>query len=882
MTRTRTARSLTTLALSAAVLHPLAAQAQPTPDQPADKPPGLTLEKLFPEDGLFGPEATGMAFAHDGKFAAWLYRPLRERRHGGDLWVYDVGQDAAVRVTSVAVLAEYQLGPRKVKNDRIERAQKVIDKERAGKQEPGKPDAAKPEGAAATGRQSDAATANKDERLSGDWVTDDDHKQKEAPRYEGIASFDWSPTAHELLFTAGGDVFRYVVADKAIERMTQTKEFEGQVQWLPDGQGFTYMRGDALLKVTLGSHRIEQLDPRLPQGEAIRGYEVSPDGKALALITSKGTSARDGGRKVNIVSYRDRFASVREVPRTVSDDPVPEQEVAFYVAELSGAMRENDAVTRVFKHKVAGPRDTFRSPEWSADSARIAFAVFDQKSEQVQVLVAERKAPPEPDQDKDKDKDKDKPKDEPAKEGADAKPDAKPEPKKPEGEPIERPARVTFRFLHAGGPNTPGMIRPQFLADHQRLVMVTEQSGFRHLHVLDPLYEQLDQLTRGRFEVYPVELSKDRKTMYVTATKDDPARENVFAVALEDGTMRKLNVDDGSWSRVAVSRDGGTVLGTYVTFGRPAELHVVRVAASTQRALTDSHSEDTRELIERKPTFFSYQNRHGHAIYGHMFKPDAVTAGDKRPLLIYVYGGPLGNRKTIEDGSYNGAAYLFARYMCERHGWVTCSIDPRGQSGYGSVFEKANFEQVGKPQVEDLVDGVKWFVAHHDVDPKKVAIHGWSFGGFQTQMCLYTEPDVFAAGIAGAGPTEWENYNIWYSQGTIGRTGTGTADLKKFSLLPLAKNLKARLMLVHGMEDPNVLYQDTVRVYRELLKAGKEALVELFLDPTGGHGLGGDVKALNRYRKYEDFLVTHLGSAASKAGAAAATPAGTASKKAIY
>ena len=84
--------------------------------------------------------------------------------------------------------------------------------------------------------------------------------------------------------------------------------------------------------------------------------------------------------------------------------------------------------------------------------------------------------------------------------------------------------------------------------------------------------------------------------------------------------------------------------------------------------------------------------------------------------------------------------------------------------------------------------------------------------------------------------------------------------MAKYSLLPLAKNLKGKLLLVHGMEDSNVLYQDTVRVYRELLKADKETLVELFLDPTGGHGLGGDVTTLRRYRKYEEFLVRELGS----------------------
>ena len=79
----------------------------------------------------------------------------------------------------------------------------------------------------------------------------------------------------------------------------------------------------------------------------------------------------------------------------------------------------------------------------------------------------------------------------------------------------------------------------------------------------------------------------------------------------------------------------------------------------------------------------------------------------------------------------------------------------------------------------------------------------------------------------------------------------------------MAKKLKAKLLLVHGMEDSNVLYQDTIRMYRELLKAGKETLVELFLDPSGGHGLGGDVKNLARYRKYEDFLLSTIGTAKS-------------------
>jgi dipeptidyl aminopeptidase/acylaminoacyl peptidase len=202
---------------------------------------------------------------------------------------------------------------------------------------------------------------------------------------------------------------------------------------------------------------------------------------------------------------------------------------------------------------------------------------------------------------------------------------------------------------------------------------------------------------------------------------------------------------------------------------------------------------------------------------------------------------------------------MFGMYMAAKHGYVTVAVDTRGHSNYGRRFSGANFEQVGLPQAEDLEDLHKHMAAKLGVDSARVGLNGWSFGGFQTQYVLYSKPDLFAAGIAGAGPTEWENYNSWYSGRTIGKVDRSKPNLRKYSLLPMAKNLKHPLLLVHGMQDPNVLYQDTVNVYRELLMTGKEALVDLFLDPDGEHGLGGAIKPAGWHRKYERFWLDHLG-----------------------
>jgi len=935
----------------------------------------LTLERLFPEKGLFGPSARGMAFSHDGRYAAYLYRPYIERRHGNDLWLYDTQTGEVERLTSVSVMAEFQKATRKVREDRIKKAKKRRNKnENAsnGREKENDQDADSaddglsgewdgrlaanenldipPEGLAFTltvqvndddtvdgtfttdlstatvtegtydraagtlsltltdpvtgltgvlkatisnadmtgtihiesmnvtvqftaertvaqvdnaktgdEREDDDEKDTKDDeeqhddRDLGDIVGEDDADDEKAPRYGGIRAFVWSPVTHELIFVSAGDLYQFDIKSREITRLTRTRESERDVQYLPDGSGYTYLRGSALMRVQFNTHMIEQIDPELPGGESMQGYRISPDGTRLVFLATKGESYWSKGRRVNIVYYRKRFAEVRQVRRHMPDDPMPEFTYSIYLYSLDEHLHEDGQLKKVFTRKRTGPRDVLRVPEWSPDSSRVAFSVFEQQSGHIEIREAAfvEKSKPEADENENTDNNR--------------KDDNETESNSDENEKTEYTidkARAIYRLYHHGGPNTPRMVHPYYLADSRRLVFLTELSGFRHLHVLDPVYEQLDQLTTGRYEVYPIDISEDHKRLFVTSTKGDPAQEHVFVVDLTSGEMTRLSENPGVYSRVAVSDDGSHVLASHVDYGSLRELVAINAQDQSHAALTDSHPDEAHELTQPEPAFFTYKNRHGHKIHGHMFKPDDWSADDKRPLLIYVYGGPLGTRKMVTRGSYGGANYFFAYYMAKKHGYVTCTIDPRGVSGYGGLFEKANFEQVGRPQVEDLVDATEWFVEHHGVDPDRIGMHGWSFGGFQTQMMLYTEPDVMACGIAGAGPTEWYNYNSWYTTGTIGEKDNlddAPKDEPRYSLLPLAKNLKADLLLVHGMEDSNVLYQDTVRIYRELLKAGKETLVELFLDPTGGHGLGGDVKALNRYRKYEAFLLRCLG-----------------------
>lgn len=948
----------------------------------------LTLERIFPEKDLFGPRPVSPAFSHDGAHAVFLWRPLRERRHGSDLWLVDAGTGSMRRLTSVSVLSRFQEATRRVRDDRRRKAEERRAREKrsaraettvrtddglvgewsgtlsgaaalglgadeitlaltlarredrtldgtlrlndrsstltaglhdqlAGRLEAeftdpesglvarltariaddvlegtlridafdatlavrmvrrsaGTDDAdgtgrtGTSDGAAAA-RQAGAADTGGTTTLDEDEVGDDDADDTKAPRYGGVQSFVWSPVADEFIFVSAGDLYLYRIGDDSIERLTRTREPAGGVQWLPDGSGYLFLRGGRLQRVRFGDHRIEHVDPPLGGGATMTAFRLSPDGSHLAFVATTGSPPLSTGEQVNIVNYRGRFAGVTQVTRHMPDRELPEFRWHWYLLDLRDGIREEAKPRRVHTHTMTGPRDIATTPNWSPGSDRFVFATFAQATGQAEVReVRLDPDPPVPAGDPD---------------GAPAAPPAATPPARPaapaSGDAAAEegpPARLALRFLHAGGPNTPRMFDPRYAADGRDIILLTELSGYRHLHRLDPRYEHLTQLTSGRFEVYPFEFSRDHRFAFALTTRPHAAEQAVERIDLDTGEHRTLSPPGGFHSDPAVDPAGMRCIALRADYGAPPELVLHDPSDDRTTILTDSHSDEAKALTQASPEYFTFENRHGQEIHGHMFRPPGFTPQDRRPLLVYVYGGPLGTRKMISRGSFDAPGYFFARYMAERHGYVCVTVDPRGASGFGGLFEKSSFEQVGRPQAEDLVDAVRWMIGRGGIDPARVGLHGWSFGGFQTQMCLYLEPDVFACGIAGAGPTEWENYNTWYTTGTIGPAERGRTAHEKWSLLPLAKNLRAKLLLVHGMEDANVLYQDTVRVYRELLKAGKEALVELFLDPTGGHGLGGDVKTQARYRKYEEFLLRCLGrseDAPARAGDAPSDP----------
>ena len=881
---------------STGLTSPQAALAAPVAESAVTKVAAadLTLEQLFRAKSYTGQAAKQIHFSHDGRYLAYVWNPFGEP--GADLYLYDTQSGQTQRITSPALMKTYDAPEvwdrfdkkwRQKEKEEAERQAKseaqaaylrgekvnlmqweeaAIDDLKKELAEKKAKDAAKKAETDAEAAREKAAAAKaglasaddkQDDKKDGDkkesdknaddkkagkdkdkpkalWELRDELKKKQAKEklkpedlYPGVNHLVWANKKNELIFQYRGDLFRLQAASGKIERLTQTDKAERIVDYQEDDNGYIYRDDKHLYNAAFNSSQIRQLNPELIfPDDADKKYTISDtvlseNKQWMAIVAEAPDVNADTGkpnpsseRQVEIMNYSERFATAKKVPREVSDDKRKVLASALYIRKVSDTSQRQPEP--VFTNAGGDVWFEMSRVNWAKDNSQYTFATWEREKELLRIYVGV------------------------AKEGA-----------KP---------KMVFERRGKVGHEVVDVMAPQFAPDSKQLIAVLDEDGYRQPYLIDTANGTAKRLLKGDFEAHDIlGFTPDSKAMFVMANKDDFAAMNVYRADLASGDMQALG-KAGDYHRASdVSYNGDKVAAVAGQWSSRPELKIIDVQSHQSATLTQSHDKRWDALNLIYPERFSYLNRHGDRIQAYVFKPLNWQASDQRPAIVYTYGGPLNNRHIVETDSFQPTAYVFGMYMAAKHGYVTVAVDPRGHSDYGRQFSDANWEQPGKPQTEDLEDLAKYMGSHLGVDNKRIGLTGWSFGGFQTQYTMYTSPDTFAAGIAGAGPTEWENYNSWYSGRTIGKTDRSKPDLRRFSLLPLTAGLKKPLMLVHGMQDPNVLYQDTVNVYRALLENGKEELVELFLAPDGEHGLGGTVKPLAWHKKYERFFVDHLG-----------------------
>jgi dipeptidyl aminopeptidase/acylaminoacyl peptidase len=355
-------------------------------------------------------------------------------------------------------------------------------------------------------------------------------------------------------------------------------------------------------------------------------------------------------------------------------------------------------------------------------------------------------------------------------------------------------------------------------------------------------------LTSGKWEVTDARLSADRKTLFLTTSEVHPGERHVYTMSVEGGPRTRLTMMTGS-NEATLSPDEKSMALIFSYSTKPPELYVAPVAPDAKAVqVTTTPTEEWRNFKWIDPKVITYKARDGADVYARLFTPEMIGAkrDPKKPAVIFVHGaGYLQNAHKYWSTYFR--EYMFHNLLASR-GYVVLDPDYRASSGYGRDWRTGIYRHMGGKDLEDVVDGAKFIVATEKVDPKRIGVYGGSYGGFITLMGMFTTPDVFAAGAALRPVTDWAHYNHGYTSNILNVPQIDAEAYKKSSPIYFAEGLKGRLLILHGMVDTNVFFQDSVRLVQRLIELRKENWA-IAPYPVENHGFTEETSWADEYKR---------------------------------
>lgn len=364
-------------------------------------------------------------------------------------------------------------------------------------------------------------------------------------------------------------------------------------------------------------------------------------------------------------------------------------------------------------------------------------------------------------------------------------------------------------------------------------IWASEKTGFMHLHLYAADGRELAQLSSGEWMVEAVvEIDEAAQTLWFTGTKADPRERHLYAVGFDGQGLRKLTEAPGM-HEVTIDRQHRYFVDSHSSRSTAPTIELRALAdGALLRTLHPSRESPLDPRIAalelEPPEFVELPAADGATtLYGAIYRPDPTLHGPgPYPTVISVYGGPHAQRVAE---SWGLSVDLRAQYLRDR-GYLVFKLDNRGSSRRGLAFEGALRHDMGNAEIQDQVAGVEWLVAQGLSDPARVAIYGWSYGGYLAAMALARAPETFQVAIAGAPVTHWDGYDTHYTERYMGLPQDNPQGYARSSVMAHVEGIRGKLLLVHGLIDENVHFRHSARLINALIAAGKDYRLELYPD----------------------------------------------------
>ncbi len=373
-----------------------------------------------------------------------------------------------------------------------------------------------------------------------------------------------------------------------------------------------------------------------------------------------------------------------------------------------------------------------------------------------------------------------------------------------------------------------------WMPDNKRIWYQSEKTGYSHLYTVNIKTRKEKQLTKGKFEIYNPKLSIDNNFWYFSSNKVHPGEIHFYRMKVTGGNWEKLTNLTGK-NLVSLSPDEKKLAIRHSYSNKPWEIYIkdnpVYTENSIANQITYSLKKDFKKYNWRDPKIITFKASDGARVFARLYTPENNIKN--KAAVIFVHGA--GYMQNAHKGwSSYFREYMFHNFLADK-GYTILDIDYRGSAGYGRDWRTDIYRHMSGKDLSDQIDGTKYLIKEHNIDPERIGIYGGSYGGFITLMAMFKTPDVFAAGAAMRSVTDWAHYNHYYSSKILNTPVTDSLAYVKSSPIYYADGLKGALLILHGMVDDNVHFQDVVRLSQKLIELGKQNW-EMALYPVENHG----------------------------------------------
>ncbi len=381
-----------------------------------------------------------------------------------------------------------------------------------------------------------------------------------------------------------------------------------------------------------------------------------------------------------------------------------------------------------------------------------------------------------------------------------------------------------------------------FLVHSRAFIWASMRDGFAHLYLYDYSGHLLRRLTAGPWNVEDFRsraiksVDEERQLVYFTATEKSPLERHLYSVALNSpvpGRLTRISSDDGLHD-IAMAANSEVYVDTFTSMMQPPRTAIrsrdgALIAYLQENRLDQHHPDAPYAADNAAPEFHALSAADGQTLHCRLFKPRNFDPSRHYPAIVEVYGGP-GAQRVLNTWCGNTFTQILTRA-----GFVVFQLDNRGSGFRGTAFQAPIQGHLGEVEVADQILGARWLASQPFINPRRIGVWGWSYGGYLTLMLMFKAPEIFCAGVSGAPVTDWTLYDTHYTERYLGKPSDNADGYAASCALPHAIHLQGSLLVVHGMADDNVLFNHSTKLLRVLQDLAKP--FEIMFYPGAKHGL---------------------------------------------